>query len=163
MLPLLRGFLDDSMLSKLQEIAIQPDSRDQWSWQATTSGNFWSAFANRLLLDGVVNDQQEWRHIWDFKGPSRPSMTLWLLKHGRLPTTAYLWRRNIVEAPGCSVCHGSHEDIVHALRDCPRSRRVWKLLLQGVDIPAFWRTVSAEEWLKLNLSTTMECLTNHLH
>lgn len=157
------GFLDAGTLRALQGISLQPDSSDEWVWQASTSGSFSSASAYRLLLPDVDRPHPNWRHIWAFKGPTRPSMTLWLLQHGRLPTADYLWRRNIVEHPACFICNAPHEDLLHVLRDCPRSRNVWTLLLHGCDVPAFWTATSVDEWLQLNLSINMERLTDHLH
>lgn len=90
-------------------------------------------------------------------------MTLWLLHHGRLPTADHLWRRTIIPSPLCSLCGEQSETALHALRDCPRVCRVWRLLLFDSDCIAFWRPSRVDEWVNLNLSVKMERLTGHLH
>lgn len=49
--------------------------------------------------------------------PERIKRFVWLIKHGRLLTSEYLYMMSICD-PCCLDCHETFEDIIHLLRDC---------------------------------------------
>lgn len=48
-----------------------------------------------------------WHQIWDFKGPLRPTLTLWFARHGRFLTNNLLFQRNICSSLECDICGAS--------------------------------------------------------
>lgn len=145
-------------------ITVCAQSPDDWKWQAYDSGRFSSASASALLRSASLPPMDDnWIKLWRFQGPTRPSLHLWMLKQGRLPTAEYLWRRHVLPCPTCPICSAACEDILHAVRDCPRARASWESLLSGSGTQPFWQVTNVEDWINLNLSAPMERLTNQLH
>ena len=54
---------------------------------------------------------------------------LWLSAHGRLMTNEERARRHLTAFPGCAVCGGPVESLIHVLRDCPKAKTVWLVLI----------------------------------
>lgn len=88
----------------------------------------------------------------NLKGLLDKSMTLWLLKHERLPTTNSLWKKNIITNPLCFHCKIATKNLKHVMRDYPKARGVWHLPSNGANIPGFQDTVKVGDWIQLNLS-----------
>ncbi|KAF8725541.1 hypothetical protein HU200_020073 [Digitaria exilis] len=65
--------------------------------------------------------------IWHNAATPRCKHFLWLTHHDRLPSTALLHRRSIIDSSACAYC-GSYEDQHHILLQCPRTRRLWRLI-----------------------------------
>lgn len=87
----LHCYLDATMLHKISCISLLDNKHDTWSWQAASSDLFSSSSAATLLHKPVPDvSTKEWKQLWNFKGPTRASMTLWLLQHERLPSADIL-------------------------------------------------------------------------
>ncbi|OEL16134.1 hypothetical protein BAE44_0022847 [Dichanthelium oligosanthes] len=65
--------------------------------------------------------------IWNNKAIPWCKHFLWLGHHDRLPTSALLHRRCIIDMPFCAYC-GDLEDQEHLFLRCPRARRVWRAI-----------------------------------
>jgi hypothetical protein len=50
---------------------------------------------------------------------------LWFVAHYVVMTNEVRWRRRIASNPYCSHCSTKVETLLHALRDCPKARKVW--------------------------------------
>ncbi|KAF8663150.1 hypothetical protein HU200_055751 [Digitaria exilis] len=66
-------------------------------------------------------------YIWSNAPTPRCKHFLWLPHRVRLPSAALLHRRNIVDHDQCAFC-SAREDQNHILLQCPKARKVWRLL-----------------------------------
>lgn len=67
-----------------------------------------------------------WDLIWNLKSLPRVKTVLWITAHGRLGTSLNYAKRGIVPTATCQRCHQGDESIIHALRDCNFSKKVWQ-------------------------------------
>lgn len=96
--------------------------------------------------DGLVDNV--WIKIWQFRGPIRASITLWMLLHGGLPTIEFLWKRGIMDSPLCRWCERGTQSTLHLLHDCPFAMRVWN------SNQVFFGNANVYDWVHDNLSST---------
>lgn len=99
-------------------------------WSLSSSGDI-SVRSLRSLMPSRAHarTQHQWSTIWQFKGPGRPSFTLWGILHKALPTVEFLWKRHILPQPTCVWCNHATQSIIHLLRDCYFAHAVWLLPL----------------------------------
>lgn len=84
----LQVILSTSVLTLLHEVSLEgeEDMMDIPIWKASTSGNYTTTSARRLLSPVLeVNYPSIWKKVWSFKGPSRASFTIWEDLHAALP------------------------------------------------------------------------------
>ncbi|KAF7831783.1 putative reverse transcriptase [Senna tora] len=60
-------------------------------------------------------------------------------------------RRGMTNVMTCSRCGGTYEDVLHAIRDCPRARNLWMRLVRSSHWPEFFSR-DLKTWLQLNVS-----------
>ncbi|CAN1126971.1 Putative ribonuclease H protein At1g65750 [Linum perenne] len=95
-------------------------------------------------------EQDVWKTVWRWKGPSRVKHFLWLVAHNRILTNVERQRRHLTNEAGCQRCTGLNEDTLHVIRDCKVAREVWSSLLPpGFDGNFF--TDDLQTWLQHGL------------
>lgn len=52
---------------------------------------------------------------------------VWLIMKNSLPTNLTRFNRHDLDA-SCQRCGASQESVVHTLRDCPKSSRIWEIM-----------------------------------
>lgn len=119
----LSNFLPAGILSKLLAVHLtsvcDPDTP---VWRASSTGRFSVSSARRLLSSPAASTHSSlWSRIWDFKGPTRSSFTLWSSLHEGLPTKLFLWQRRIVSSPFCEHCRDAVQSDLHLLCECSLS------------------------------------------
>ncbi|KAJ8767189.1 hypothetical protein K2173_013586 [Erythroxylum novogranatense] len=122
------------MSSLLHIAAIPTPSDDRGAdlpiWRLTSNGNFSIKSAYGLLTRDCTQEEKDiWRVVWKWKGPERVKTFLWLLSHGKLLTNEVRLRRNLAPSASCPLCQDHTESILHAIRDCPKVREMWKSLV----------------------------------
>lgn len=128
-------------------------------WQTSENGVFTIKSAYDILKPPPPSTGQfQWTQIWNFKGPVRGSLFLWMLAHNRLKTKGLLWRRNVVPSASCELCGADDESILHALRDCPHANHLWKLLLKDITWSDFWLATEPQTWLCVNFADFLHLL-----
>lgn len=102
------------------------DQVDMYGW-LKIGGRFSVRSAYDLACKEVEEDVPwgGWKLIWKMKATQRVRVSSWLMAHGRLMTNMERWRRRIASDAYCARCQTEPEDVMHALRDCPRAREVW--------------------------------------
>lgn len=63
-----------------------------------------------------------------------------------VPFASVLHHRNLLSSPDCSRCHHHIEESLHALRDCPNSRSLWRLI--EFNNAEFFSNTSVVNWLR---------------
>ncbi|KAK7307421.1 hypothetical protein VNO77_40468 [Canavalia gladiata] len=119
-------------------------------WCPEGNGNFTVASAYSMFRNSSQgNRNNKWRVIWKLQVPERIRAFMWLAAHHRLPTRRITSKWG-GEGDFCLVCHLSSEDQVHALRDCPVIKPMWKQLVPRCHWKAFFAD-SNRDWLRKNL------------
>ncbi|KAJ1405328.1 Reverse transcriptase zinc-binding domain [Sesbania bispinosa] len=92
---------------------------------------------------------QHWCWIWRLEVLETIRFMVWLIHHGLLLTKAILASRVIPITSSCPRCVNGQETILHCLRDCPESRKIWDYLGLSVS-PNFYRSNDITEWVQQN-------------
>ncbi|XVF12326.1 hypothetical protein REPUB_Repub08aG0106800 [Reevesia pubescens] len=122
---------------------------DKTIWSAESNGCFSVKSAYGFSLDdpAAVFD---WKKIWKLDASPRVKHFLWLVCHNRLLTKEACFTRHIVNSSLCPRCHGAAEDLLHLLRDCSFSKRIWSRWFHGVHLDHFC-SLSLKDWILYNL------------
>ncbi|CAN1842174.1 Putative ribonuclease H protein At1g65750 [Linum perenne] len=95
-------------------------------WGPDLRGKFTLKTAYKILAStGHHIEQDIWKTVWLWEGPSRVRHFLWLVAHDRVLTNAERCRRHMVAVGDCQRCRGCTEDTLHVVRDCQVAREVW--------------------------------------
>ncbi|CAN1833322.1 Putative ribonuclease H protein At1g65750 [Linum perenne] len=132
----------------------RPDSGDDgWVWGSEPDGKFTIKSAYRIAYTRPAHTAcAPWKECWNWRGPNRIRLFLWLAVQEKLLTNKERCRRNMATSDSCELCHLSPESIVHVLRDCNFAREVWRLV-GGFDLSTAGWGGSAADWLKHGLTS----------
>jgi hypothetical protein len=83
------------------------------------------------------DSQQTRLRLWNNATP-RVQLFIWLLVKGRIQCGSNLFRKNIVDAPGCVICVAPQETPEHIVFDCHFAVDFWEAV--GLQIPQGQRT-----------------------
>ncbi|KAF7815419.1 ribonuclease H [Senna tora] len=120
-------------------VAISPPSEvhgnNKISWKYTKDGLFSVKTAYHSIMNSSNLEQNKvWSRIWHLHVPQRIRSFLWLCAHNKLLTNEERAKRGMEDQAFYSRCNGRCEDILHAIRDCPKARNVWMRLVN----PRHW-------------------------
>lgn len=106
-LEVLNGLLPLLILHLLEQHRLpgQLTAGDRPGWSLSRSGVFSTHSLRKIMQSPHVSPTFHWRCLWKFQGPSRASLTLWILLHDALPTFELLWKRGILRSPQCPWCN----------------------------------------------------------
>lgn len=126
------------------------DVRDEMHWLSDRA-DFSVTLAYELGLGTSQTGQWHgWRRIWSLHIQQRIRVFLWMMAHERILTNSVRWRRGLAANSDCWRCGGGCEDVLHVIRDCPQSRRVWDCFQQSYRLNGFF-TLDLREWILNNL------------
>ncbi|CAN1215674.1 Putative ribonuclease H protein At1g65750 [Linum perenne] len=95
-------------------------------WGPDPKGRFSIKSAYEILATTRGPPQQNtWKHIWRWQGPSRIKHFLWLAAHNRLLSNEERLRRHMTDRDDCHRCPSVSETSLHILRDCNLAKSVW--------------------------------------
>ncbi|CAA0843105.1 Polynucleotidyl transferase- ribonuclease H-like superfamily protein [Striga hermonthica] len=124
---------------------------DLMYWGFLANGRFTTKSAyDSLSGDGTTTDSWLWRVIWKWVGPQRIRQFMWLVAKNCLMTNSERFRRHFVSSPTCELCGSAPETLLHTLRDCPKATQIWRTLIPGNMLPAFF-SLDLVQWLGYNL------------
>ncbi|KAL4305522.1 hypothetical protein AHAS_Ahas16G0086700 [Arachis hypogaea] len=106
--------------------------------------------AYEALNTNPTENDHVFRLIWDWKGPERIRTFLWLLANDALLTNHNRRRRNMTSEADCPRCNSNEETVLHAVRDCPTARLVWRALLSHQRNQYFFN-LDIRDWICSNL------------
>lgn len=142
----------------LQIAAVKPPSdgkcEDLLYWAHSKTGKFTSKSAYLFLNNSNCSkDAHFWKLIWQWKGPQRVKIFLWLVMHGKIKTREELFKRHILDKMNCERCGHERENEMHALRDCFVAKRIWNCLIP-VNFRHHFFSFNLRDWLCFNLGKT---------
>ena len=91
---------------------------------------------------------RKWNWIWKLPYPQRLKFFVWLLLHEKLAVNAYRFHIGAADSSACDRCLRCEETILHLLRDCDMSRRLWERIVHQAKRVWFFMF---ECWLCRNL------------
>ena len=125
----LATMLPSQVLNDIQSVPffLHEDIPDMMIWKQETSGQYSAKSGYEWLcsLNHQSPSDKSWMWVWRLKVPDKIKVFIWLLGHGALLTNCEHTRRHITLDPICDRCGLSMEDILHCLKDCPKSRNIW--------------------------------------
>ncbi|CAA0819938.1 Unknown protein [Striga hermonthica] len=141
-----------SLLRLAAQLPPQSNGRDllYWGFSANRSFSTTSAYSS-LVAPVAVGTTRLWKLVWKWDDPQRIRQFLWLVAKGRLFTNSERFRRHVAPSPGCALCGGPEESLLHALRDCDGANQIWRSFVPGGDFSTFC-SMSLEDWLISHLS-----------
>ena len=92
-----------------------------------------------------------WKIIWKWKGMERIKVFLWTVAHNAIMTNEMRWRRKITDDKYCCQCETVVESLIHAVRDCPKARKIWEVFVRIEERELFF-SQSRYAWLVSNLT-----------
>ncbi|CAN1798128.1 Putative ribonuclease H protein At1g65750 [Linum perenne] len=96
-------------------------------WGPDPRGKFTLKTAYEILDSADhLTEQDFWRIVWRWEGPSWVRHFLWLVAHDRILTNAERRRRHLAATDECQRCRVSTEDTLHVVRDCQEAHIGWK-------------------------------------
>ncbi|CAN1820472.1 Putative ribonuclease H protein At1g65750 [Linum perenne] len=120
---------------------------DVWVWGDEKNGCFSIRSAYSLISCSMNVEQEDlWKLIWEWQGPNRIHLFLWLSGHGKLLTNAERVRRHIANDSTCGRCGHPSETACHILRDCYFARDVWTDL--GFNVRSLEWNEDFSEWFR---------------
>lgn len=135
-------------------ICVLPNLRegqtDRVIWYHTPNGIYTTKSGYSWLILKKVRYEPHrifWRLIWKLNLPPKIRIFIWRLRHNLLPTNSKIKSINPDFNQSCPRCNAAVEALVHALRDCVKSREV--LMHRGFNDHLFsdvWST--GIDWLE---------------
>lgn len=117
---------------KVTPIPYSKLREDRLSWSSSPSGEFRLKDAYRITnakeSKSVI---QPFNGAWVWKIPSLPGIKcfLWQCCHLSIPVRALLVERGMNISLICPMCNAAPKTIIHALRDCPKAKKLLEFLL----------------------------------
>ncbi|CAN1746338.1 Putative ribonuclease H protein At1g65750 [Linum perenne] len=119
---------------------------DIWTWGGSHDGRFSIKSAYDIVVEeNALATDSRWSKLWNWRGPHRIKLFLWLVYHERLLTNAERVRRHLSPDASCNRCGFMTESVNHVLRDCPIASETW-LRLGFAQNSAMWQDTSVS-WI----------------
>ncbi|TYH43154.1 hypothetical protein ES332_D11G109000v1 [Gossypium tomentosum] len=120
-------------------ILIDASRSDQFIWWPLT------------IREEMVRTQNWWKPIWNFRGPQRVRVFLWIVCSDKLLTNQERKRRRMTMDDRCSLCGVEVENMDHVLQSCIVAPVIWKRLVRKEKFIEFV-TMQFPKWVHCNLS-----------
>jgi hypothetical protein len=113
---------------RAQQVALQPDVHDSFTWCWSTSREYSSRLAYAALHLGQT-ELLGAKQVEKAKAPKEFKIFMWLVLHDRCWTLERLERHELDNHGPCAFCDHNPEFIDHLLLYCVFSHEVWLLIL----------------------------------
>lgn len=100
-----------------------------------------------LSTNEQLKPEKLWKFIGRWPGNQQTRTFMWLCAHDILLRNKQRSRRNPIVDPLCAIYNSSKE--IHALRDYPANKDVWKMLIHAKYWPAFF-SGNIIDWILFN-------------
>uniref|UniRef100_A0A6N2M5M2 Reverse transcriptase zinc-binding domain-containing protein n=1 Tax=Salix viminalis TaxID=40686 RepID=A0A6N2M5M2_SALVM len=135
---------------------MQDTRADSVAWDHSSNGRLSVRTAYRVQEEGGEMDRDPlWRTIWKWKGLERIGVFLWTVGHNAIMTNEARWRRKMTDNKYCGRCVNEVESVIHALRDCPKARKIWEVFVRAEERGIFF-SQNWYAWLVSNLAPRKE-------
>lgn len=95
-------------------------------WKGNAKGKFSIKSALQIIRQDENNENDnKWEMVGQVRIQQRIKMFMWLALHDRLLCNANRVKRQIASDPGCPLCAGPEETLLHLFRECPSTKNIW--------------------------------------
>ena len=146
----------DEVLKDIMATPIPFSARceDRLAWKHSAKGDFDLRSAYLLAMDTRGDAPFKGQWIWKLKILPRIQMFVWKCMHFSLGVNQCLLDRGLMVEAYYPWCQCEVESILHLLRDCPFSIRVWNQLGGYVNNSNFF-SLSLQDWLFSNATSNL--------
>uniref|UniRef100_A0A6N2MZS1 RNase H type-1 domain-containing protein n=1 Tax=Salix viminalis TaxID=40686 RepID=A0A6N2MZS1_SALVM len=121
---------------------MQDTREDSVVWDHSSNGRLSVRTAYMVQEKGGAMDRDPlWRIIWKWKGLERIRVFLWTVGHNAIMTNEVRWRRKMTDNKYCGQCVNVVETVTHALRDCPKARKIWEVFVKTEERDLFFSQI----------------------
>jgi hypothetical protein len=151
-LNLMKDWMPASLM-KLIAAVLPPNEEFGNDERVLTGGNKmnFSVSDMYMKLCGYSGEEvtSNWKKAWRINVPEKVRSFMWLMMHERLLTNALKNKMRLCHAM-CNYCGDVEETILHAMRDCPKAREVWRYFVAGSQQNQFYMA-DFQQWININL------------
>lgn len=113
---------------------IDSNSKNHWVWNPRSNSTkiFVVVYHQLNLKSPHSSNQPGWQIIWKIKVAPRVKHFIWLLFHGCLSTSDFLYKMNLGPDNPCTFCSLSQETINHLFCHCYKITQIWSQLSNNI-------------------------------
>jgi ribonuclease HI len=131
---------------------MQDGIDDMVGWDHSSNGKLTVRTAYMVLEErGEMDQDPIWRLIRKWQGMERIKVFLWTVAHNSIMTNDLRYRRHLTANRFCDHCGTEVETLTHALRDCPKARKIWEVFVKVENRELFF-SQNWYAWLVSNMS-----------
>eukprot|EP00258_Populus_trichocarpa_P027694 XP_024443713.1 uncharacterized protein LOC112324533 [Populus trichocarpa] len=131
---------------------MQDGIDDTVGWDHSSNGKLTVRTAYMVLEErGEMDQDPIWRLIRKWQGMERIKVFLWTVAHNSIMTNDLRYRRHLTANRFCDHCGTEVETLTHALRDCPKARKIWEVFVKVENRELFF-SQNWYAWLVSNMS-----------
>lgn len=141
------------------KVRFNDSIEDTFVWSPNINGVYTAKSGYNWLLsrsNNINTASNSWRWIWSLRLPEKFKFLIWLACHDAVPTLSLLCHRNIAHSDQCSRCGQHTETLIHCIRDCSHSSKIWRHF--GFNAAEFFVENDAYLWLKQGLKGSQSTL-----
>ncbi|BFG33690.1 hypothetical protein CerSpe_199640 [Prunus speciosa] len=148
----LRDMLNEQLVQQIisSPVGFNSSLHDSQIWKPAADGIFTVKSAYELLFAETSEVDPFWQSVWKLKIPPKLKIFAWLLYQGKVLSNDQRAKRHLTLDPSCLICGWLSESILHILRDCSRTKEIWKVVLPSSQGTQFFQT-ELKPWLAANL------------
>lgn len=147
----LKDHLPEAILLQLRTVPclLRELGADCIRWRGSSHNKYSVAdMFTHMTQSANVAANTIWKKIWNWRGPRRIQVFLWLANHDRLLTSSR--RAKLLGcSPLCCRCGLEDKSLEHAIRECTAARNVW-LLLNREEVGNSFFQMNGRDWFRLN-------------
>lgn len=124
---------------------------DTIAWAGNANGQFSIGSTSSLLMNYSTRSPNPlWNTIWRLEAPERVRTFIWLVGHNKILSNKLSASRGIMDDASCKVCGALLESLLHIIRDCVITGKVWDRILPSPYQAKFF-SMDFLNWTRANI------------
>ncbi|KAK4280376.1 hypothetical protein QN277_012007 [Acacia crassicarpa] len=134
----------------VMEGSLVDDGSQTVRWKHERNGEFGVKSAYRVLSENQEEVAREWQWVWKLRTLPRCKAFMWLALHNKLLTNEVRVLRGMGGDGRCPWCGDDSESLIHVLRDCSETRKLW-MLVGGPSLMSRFFQLERQPWLSKSI------------
>lgn len=135
---------------KVKENIVVDVPNQSVKWRPIKTEEFSVKSAYGVLINEQRDDDRIWQRIWKLDTLQRCRTFMWLVAQNKILTNAERTKRKMSTDSSCSWCQENSEDVIHVLRDCNETKKVWQYLIPR-NMQQHFFNMNSTQWLRTNI------------